>query len=107
MKDLRFSGTVSGTDVDITYRTDLISSDGEQFNVSQIQVGPTFELSDYSDSDHVRIFGEFKRVNYSLTEFKEFAEDKNLTLTIADSTGANVETLVEADESVSVSVSAS
>ena len=99
MKDLRFFGTISGTEVDITCRTDLISADSEFFNVSQISVGEQFELSDSSDEDHIRLFGDFKRLNYNLTEFKQFAETNNVNLTIAESDGSGLITFVEADES--------
>lgn len=105
MRDLRFYGTIGSTDVDITYRTDQTSNENEFFNVSQIKVGADFELSDASDSDHIRLFGDFKRLNYSLTEFKEFAETNNINLSIAESDGSNLTLLVEADESASVSVS--
>lgn len=105
MKDLQFTGTINGTTVDITYRTDLINADAENFTVSQIMVGEEFQVSDYSDEDHVDLFNDFQRLPYNLKEFKDFATDNNITLTIKDSTGDNESTLIEADESVSESAS--
>jgi hypothetical protein len=101
MKDLRFYGNIGGTDIDFTFRTDLINPNAENFSVSQIQSGNDFNNGDEQSADYQRLFGQFKRLPYNLSEFKAFAEEKNVNLSIADANGDNLELLVEADESVS------
>jgi hypothetical protein len=103
MKDLQFQGSVGGQAIDITFRTDMISQEDEFFNVTQIQVGPDFELNEESSDHHADLFNEFKRINHSLSAFKDHAEDKGLELTIQDADGDNRQVLVE-EASVSESV---
>lgn len=104
MKDLRFSGTVGAIDVDITFRTDAINAGDGGFNVTQIQVGPQFQVTDESDEDHAALFNDFKKINKDIETFKSFATDNGLELTMADSTGENLEVLVE-ESSASASAS--
>lgn len=100
MKDLRFK---DGLNVDITYRTDMISDEDQNFTVSQIQVGPQFEVNDESDANHVALFNDFKKLENNITTFKDFATNNNLDLTIADSDGSNRKLLVDGAASVSAS----
>ena len=107
MKDLQFTGTFNGVEVDITFRTDLINSSSENFTVSQIQVGSQFEVTDESDVNHVEIFNDLKKLPTTLPTFKHFAQTRGLALVMKDSTGANPVVLVEEDESESASASSS
>ena len=110
MKDLRFFGTVESVEVDITFRTDLINAQAQNFTVSQIQVGSEFSTTDESDADHVLLLNEFKRLPYNVHTFIAFAELYNLNLTMAESNGSDLEYLnevVSPSPSPSVSVSSS
>lgn len=92
MKDLRFTGEVGDTEVDVTYRVDLIGSDSENFTVHQVQLGDSFSPKDHADHDEIA--SEFKKLPYNLNAFKQFAEDNGLQLTIAQDTGENLEVLI-------------
>lgn len=105
MKDIRFYGKVVSTNVDITFRTDQISQDDENFNVTQITVGDEFQTTDKSDPDHVALFNDIKEVNHTLTDMKNLAASIGTALSIADSDGSNVNILrEELDSSDSESV---
>lgn len=97
MKDLRFTGTMNGVEVDVTYRTDLIHADAENFTVSQIQEGAEFSSQD--NPDQKAVMSEIKRLPYSVSFFTQYAEDNNLNLTIANSDGSDLEYLATAEES--------
>lgn len=100
MKDLRFYGTVGEAQVDVTFRTDLLSNDGSNFTVSQIKTGTEFDVNDVKSDEVLSLF-PFQRREYDLGQFKEFAEDNNLNLSIANPDGSGLELLIEADESIS------
>lgn len=102
MKDIRFSGVSGAVTVDITFRTDQISQDDENFNVTQITVGDEFAVNDKSDEDHAALFNDIKEVNHTLTDMKEKAAELGLTLTISDSDGENA-TILRQEESASES----
>lgn len=102
MKDLRFYGISGSTAVDITFRTDLVNASAENFNITQIQVGPQFSVNDKSDADHTALFNDFKELPSNLTTFKNFAIAKGLSLSIADGNGDNL-TVLHQEESVSQS----
>lgn len=102
MKDLRFYGISGATTVDITFRTDMIGTTDENFNITQIQVGEQFDVNDKSDEDHINLFNDFKELPNNLTTFKNFAAAKGLSLSIADSTGDNL-VILRQEESVSES----
>lgn len=95
MKDIRFWGMVGATEVDITFRTDQISQEDENFNVTQIQVGPQFQTTDKSDPDHVALFNDIKEVDSNLTAMKNLAAQIGTNLSIADSDGGNMTMLRE------------
>ena len=95
MKDVRFYGVVGTIDVDITFRTDAISQDDENFNVTQVTVGPQFQTTDKSDDDHVALFNGIKEVNHTLTDMKDLASSIGTALSIADSDGENLVVLRE------------
>ncbi len=76
MKDLRFTGHMAGDYIDVTFRTDMINVDSENFNVGQIQVGPTFESNDKQGDIYQKHFGgTFHETNQSLSACKTFAID--------------------------------
>ncbi len=103
MKDIRFYGVVGTTDVDITFRTDQISQEDENFNVTQIQVGNSFETTDKSDEDHVALFNTIKEVSSNLTAMKDLASEIGTALSISDTDGGNVTVLrTELDSSDSI-----
>lgn len=114
MKDLKFTGFANskytgdsdGTSgnfvVNITFRTDLISSDANNnFVILEARLGnPTATKI----AQHEEIFGAgFKKLPTNLQAFKTFAQDYNLDLTIADSDGSNSQTLVDSTDSDSFS----
>jgi hypothetical protein len=99
MKDLKFTGTIGSTNVNISYRTDLIHPDATNFTVSQIQVSDSFSPNDERDVEHESIFNEFKRLPYNLQFFIQFAQEKGLKLTMSNSDGSDEVVLVEEDES--------
>jgi len=99
MKDLNFSGTLDSNDIDITFRTDMINDSDETFNVQQVMVGDSFETTDEQDADHQALISEFKKINQTISDFKTFATDNNLTLTRRDSVGGNEEILVASSSS--------
>jgi len=103
MKDIRFYGKVGAVDVDITFRTDQISQEDENFNVTQIQVGDSFQTTDKSDPDHAALFNSIKEVNHTLTDMKNLASEIGTALSISDSDGDNTTILrVELDSSDSI-----
>jgi len=103
MKDVRFYGVVGTTDVDITFRTDAISQDDENFNVTQVTVGDEFQTTDKSDADHVALFNDIKEVNHTLTDMKNLASTIGCALSISDSDGENLTVLrAELDSSDSI-----
>lgn len=89
MKDFRFTGTISGDPIDITFRTDAINSNDENFSVMQIQTGSSFSPNDINSSDHDKHLGLFKQLPYNLSTFKAFAVANGLILTSANSDGSN------------------
>lgn len=94
MKDLRFEGTIDGVTINICFRTDLVNSSSENFNVLQITTGPVFDPAEVVDEEQEAIFNNFKRLPNNLSTFIDFAVEQNVNLTISDSNGSNEESLV-------------
>ena len=106
MKDLRFTGHLGGTKVDIRLRTDMINSDDQLFNITQIQDGQEFGTNDKKSLTYQNYFsGTFKETNNSIGTAKQFAIDNGLDLRIYSGDGKSEGYLVN-DESVSASASA-
>lgn len=101
MRDLTFTGTIDATDVNVTFRTDLINSSDQNFTVMQIMVGETFSPNDEKDDDYESKFGEFKKLAYNMDAFKSFAEDNGLKLVSTNTDGSDEVVLVEEESSES------
>lgn len=117
MKDLRFTGfaksnyyadiptgTSGNFNVDITFRTDLISADANNnFVVLETRLGSNTAKHRIQ---HEEIFGTgFRMLPNNIAAFKTFATNYKLDLTIADSDGSNSQTLVDSQQSNSYSAS--
>ena len=104
MKDLKFRGVISGVDIDVTFRTDLIHEDAENFSIMQIQTGDTFSPNDIKDEQIAKLDAGFKQLPSNLTAFKAFATDNSLDLYIMNTDGSEKTVLVNGDESISETV---
>ena len=81
MKDLRFTGHMSGDYIDITFRTDMINIDDANFNITQITEGREFSSSDKQSEVFLKHFsGTFQEKNTTLAACKQFATDNGLNL---------------------------
>jgi hypothetical protein len=103
MKDLRFTGHMSGDYIDITFRTDMINIDDANFNITQITEGREFSSSDKQSPVFLKHFsGTFQEKNTTLAACKQFATDNGLNLR-AYSQGTNAVTSLVHDFSDSTS----
>lgn len=103
MKDFRFQGT----DLDVTFRTDAIdvgSLYSGKFTVHEIR---GLDSANIDRPDEVKLLTEFQKLPYTYEAFINFANNNNLRLTVADSTGDNSVVLTEESGSESVSGSVS
>ena len=81
MKDLRFTGHLGGSYVDIRLRTDMINSTDSNFNITQIQEGQEFDTNDKKSLLFQKYFsGTFKETNNTISAAKQFAIDNALGL---------------------------
>ncbi len=102
MKDLRFTGVIGSDQIDVTFRTDMISNSDGTFNITQVKTGEEFSTLDKADPIYQKYFGEdFKETNNDIGTFKQFAIDNGLDLRIvSDKVGEDDVFLVD-DDSVS------
>lgn len=109
MQDLKFHGKHTSANakttfnVAVTYRTDLVSQDRIAENLTILE-DAIYDVP--ADANlHEELFGDTFRTNktLSLTDFKNFATTNGLLLTIKNSDGTNLETLVDATSSHSSS----
>ena len=98
MRDLTFTSE-DGT-VNVTYRVDLVG--GDNFTVFSISGLDEQDLTNNAREN--ALAKAFKRLNYSLTAFKEHAEDYGLKLVSKLTTGGEATTLVDYSDSDSWSV---
>ena len=87
MKDLKFK---DGLNVDVTFRTDMINSNDQNFTVMAISNLGTGEEA---------LFNVIKKLPNDIKTFKAFATDNNLDLIMTDSDGSNEELLVNGSAS--------
>lgn len=89
MKDLKFSGT--GLDVPVTFRVDNISGQGN------VVVLETYGLDDRKPStvDKQLEVGllNFKKIDYTLQDFIDYANTNGLTLEVTETNGENAKAL--------------
>lgn len=105
MKDLRFTGNINGDYIDIRLRTDMISQGDENFNITQIQEGESFDTNDKKSKVFQKYFSaDFNETNNSLGHAKQFAIDNGLDLRIYNGDGTYEGYLIN-DSSVSASAS--
>lgn len=94
MKDLRFTGSMHGDNIDVRFRTDMANATDERFNINQIQTGLDFEPNDKQDAVYQKNFGvTFVNPQGSLSQCKQFAIDNGLNLRLYHEDGT-VESLV-------------
>lgn len=103
MIDYRFTGRL-GTEyqyIDVRFRTDAMRADDGFFNITQIQTGQNFDVTDKQHTSYLKWFsGTFKETNTSLGALKQFAIQKNLDLRAYKD---GVETIIYNDDSASLS----
>lgn len=103
MKDLKFTGI--GLDNEVVFRVDSISGQGN------MTVMETYGLDDRKPAtvDKVKekaLLSTFKKLNYTLNDFKQFAVTNSLSLVISETDGSGV-TQLAVDLVVAAPVAAS
>lgn len=103
MKDLRFQGSISSDTINVTFRCNMFSTTQDNITIVKITDGEKFSANDKSADMVQKYFQEFKIGKTTLKALKDKAETLNLDLYIMNEDGSNWTTVVNRENSISVS----